>query len=478
MSTQLGSETNPLRVAVIGSGPAAFYAADHLLKQSSPIVQIDMFDRLPTPYGLVRGGVAPDHQKIKSVTRVFEQIAIHPRFRFFGNVEFGKHLCLEHLKQHYHQILYATGAQADRHMNIPGEELRGSHAATEFVAWYNGHPDFRECHFDLSQERVAVIGIGNVAIDVARILCLAPNELARTDIADYALEALIQSRVKEVFLLGRRGPAQAAFTNPEIKELGGLDAADALVLPADAQLDELSRAELEKDADPTIQKKVELVQELAARRPSGKPRQLHIRFLVSPVELIGNQDQQIISMRLAKNLLYRTEAGSIAAKATDEIEEFPVGLAFRSVGYLGIRLPGVPFDDRNGVITNEKGRVIDPVSRQPLVGQYVTGWIKRGPSGVIGTNKPDSVETTNLMLADLANGSTLAPSAIDSFNIEEFVRARQPNLFTFADWQQLDRIEVARGQALGRPRVKFTSVNEMLSALGRALLPEMSGSKD
>jgi ferredoxin/flavodoxin---NADP+ reductase len=289
---------------------------------------------------------------------------------------------------------------------------------------------------------------------------------------------LSKSRVKQVYLLGRRGPAQAAFTNPEIKELGALNAADTMVLPADAQLDELSRAEMAKDADPAILKKVELVQELAARPPSGKPRTLHIRFLVSPVELVGNEDKQIISMRLVKNILFRTDGGSIAAKATDEIEEFPVGLAFRSVGYLGVRLPGVPFDDRNGVIMNEKGRVIDPVTKQPLVGQYATGWIKRGPSGVIGTNKPDSVETANLMLADLANSATLAPSDPESFNIEEFVRTRQPNFFSFADWQRLDRIEVARGLALGRPRVKFTSVNEMLSALERAPLPEISGGKD
>src|SRR3972149_2233869 len=241
--TPPGAETNPLRPPITGSGPAAFYAADHLFKQPGLVAEVDMFDRLPTPFGLVRGGVAPDHQKIKSVTKSYDQIAANPRFRFFGNVEFGKHVTLPDLRQHYHQILYATGAQTDRRMGIPGEDLQGSHPATEFVAWYNGHPDYHDLKFDLSQERVAVVGIGNVGRGVARILCLTPDELAKTDIADYALEALSKSRVKEVYLLGRRGPAQAAFSNPEVKEVGELADADAVVLPEEEGLDELSRAE-------------------------------------------------------------------------------------------------------------------------------------------------------------------------------------------------------------------------------------------
>ena len=465
--TQPGMESNPLRVAIIGSGPAAFYAADHLFKQSRLVVEVDMYDRLPTPFGLVRGGVAPDHQKIKSVTKAFDGIASNPRFRFYGNVEYGVHITLDDLKDHYHQILYATGAQTDRHMGIPGEDLKGSYPATEFVAWYNGHPDFRNCQFDLSVESVAVVGVGNVAIDVARMLCLTPEELADTDTADYAQLALKNSRIKEVYVLGRRGPAQAAFTNPEIKEIGELAGADALVLPEEAQLDELSRAEVEGAKDRTLVKKIELLQELAQRQPTGKARQLTIRFLVSPVELIGDESGRVVKMRLVKNVLYKTDAGTLSPKATDQFEELLVGLVFRSVGYRGVPLPGVPFNDRWGVILNEKGRVIDPGTKQPLIGQYTSGWIKRGPSGVVGTNKPDSVETVMCMLEDLQAGSILNPTQPSGSDAEQLVKQRQPRYFSYADWQKIDQIEIERGKAQGSPRVKFTCVEDMLAALGR-----------
>ena len=464
--TPPGAESNPLRVAVIGSGPAAFYAAEHLLKQTGLTIEIDMFDRLPTPHGLVRAGVAPDHQKIKSVTKVFDQIAAHPRFRFFGNVEFGKHVRHADLTQHYHQILYATGAQSDRRMGIPGEDLRGSHPATEFVAWYNGHPDFRDYHFDLSHERAAVVGVGNVAIDVARILCLTPHELAETDIADHALAALSQSRVKEVYVLGRRGPAQAAFTNLEIKEVGELADADAVTLPEEVELDELSRAALDSSKDRTTQKKVEMLQGYALRKPGGKSRKLIIRFLVSPVELIGDAGQ-ITGMRLVRNVLYQTEAGTLSPKPTDRFEEAPVGLVFRSVGYRGMPLPDVPFNERYGVILNQKGRVIDPDTQQPRLGEYTSGWIKRGPSGVIGTNKPDSVETSSCMLEDMAGGATLQTAHPDAASLEQLVRERQPEYFSYADWLRLNEIEIAKGKERGRPRVKFTRVEDMLAALGR-----------
>ncbi len=465
--TQPGTATNPLRVAIMGSGPAAFYAADYLLKQTNIVVEIDMFDRLPTPFGLVRAGVAPDHQKIKTVTKVFDKIAASPRFRFYGNVEYGKHINLSDLKAHYHQFLFATGAQTDRHMGIPGEDLQGSHPATEFVGWYNGHPDYRDCQFDLSQERVAVVGVGNVAIDVARISCLTRDELAVTDIADYALDALSKSCVKEVYLLGRRGPAQAAFTNPEIKEVGELTDADALVLPEEAQLDELSRTEVESSNDPMLKKKVEILQGYALRKSTGKSRRLYIRFLVSPVELIGDASGKVVKMRLVKNVLYKTEAGTLSPQATDQFEELPVGLVFRSVGYRGVPLPEVPFNDRWGVVLNEKGRVMDPNTHQPLVGEYASGWIKRGPTGVIGTNKPDSVETVTCMLEDLEKGAILNSSQPDAKNVEDLVRTRQPQYFSYGDWLRLDQLEVAKGKAQGRPRIKFTSVEEMLAALGR-----------
>ena len=465
--TKLGTESNPLRVAVIGSGPTAFYATDHLFKQVGLAVEVDMFDRVPTPFGLVRGGVAPDHQKIKTVTKAYTQTAAKPRFRFYGNVEFGRHLKLADLKEHYHAILYASGAQTDRRMGIPGEDLQGSHPATEFVAWYNGHPDYRHLQFDLTPERAAVVGIGNVAIDVARILCRTVDELRTTDIADYALEALSKSHVKEVYLLGRRGPAQAAFTPPEIKEVGEMANADVVVLPEEAQLDLLSQAAVASASDRSVLKNVEILQGYAVRKPTGKSRRLTVRFLVSPVELIGDAAGRVVKMRLVKNRLVASETGSLSAKATDQLEELPVGLVFRSVGYRGVPLPDVPFHEKWGVILNEKGRVIDPESKQPFVGQYTAGWIKRGPSGVIGTNKPDAVETVNCMLEDLAQDKLLLPSQPESRCVEDLVRARQPLFFTFADWLKLDEMEVARGQAQGRPRVKFTSVEEMLAALGR-----------
>ncbi len=463
---QLGTASNPLRVAIIGAGPTGFYTAEHLFKQNL-VIQLDLFDRLPTPFGLVRGGVAPDHQKIKSVTTAFDRIAENPNFRFYGNVEFGSHLTLADLQAHYHQIVFTTGAQTDRSMDIPGEDLIGSHAATEFVAWYNGHPDYRDCQFDLSQERVAVVGIGNVAVDVARILCRTPEELAVTDIADYAFEALKQSRVKEVYLLGRRGPAQAAFTNPEIKELGEMAGADIYVPPEEAELDELSRAELERTQDRLTMKKVDIIKSYAQRPDEARPRQLILRFLVSPVELMGDERGHLKTMRLVKNKLYATEAGTLRPQPTGEYEELPVGLVFRSVGYRGVPLPGVPFHDKWGVILNHKGRVLNPETQQPLLGEYTAGWIKRGPSGVIGTNKPDALETVQCMLEDVAAGQTLQPPQPDPAAAEALIRQRQPHFITYADWQKLNEIEVAKGKASGRPRVKFTCVEDMLAALGR-----------
>jgi ferredoxin--NADP+ reductase len=462
-----GTETQPLRVAIVGAGPTGFYATDQLLKQAGLVAEVDMFDRLPTPYGLVRAGVAPDHQKIKSVTAAFEKVAAHPRFRFFGGVELGTHVTVADLRQHYHQLFYCTGAQTDRRMGIPGEDLAGSHPATEFVAWYNGHPDYRDLPFDLSQERAAVVGVGNVAVDVARILCRTHDELLGTDMADHALEALRKSRIKEVYLLGRRGPAQAAFTNPEIKELGELADADIGVRPEEVALDDLSRAALERDPDRATTKKVEILHGYALRGPSGKMRMLTVRFLVSPVELIGNSAGEVVAMRLVKNTLRATATGTLQPKPTDQFEELPVGLVFRSVGYRGVPLPGVPFNESWAVILNEKGRVLDPGTKQPLVGEYTGGWIKRGPTGVIGTNKPDAAETVACMVEDLAQGLTLHPAAPSAEAAERLIRERQPRFLSFQDWLRLNELEMGRGRAVGRPRVKFTRVEEMLQALGR-----------
>lgn len=463
----LGSPGRPLRVAIVGAGPTGFYAADHLFGQPDLAVEIDMFDRLPTPFGLVRGGVAPDHQKIKTVTAIFDRIAAHPGFRFFGHVELGSDLGVEDLRAHYHQVFYATGAQTDRRMGIPGEDLKGSHPATEFVAWYNGHLDYRDREFDLSVERVAIVGVGNVAIDVARILCRTPEELATTDIADHALAALRRSRIREVYLLGRRGPAQAAFTNPEIAELGELAGADIVVHPDEAKLDDLTHAALEQTPDRATAKKIEILQSYAERQPSGKPRILIVRFLVSPVELRGDDAGKVVAIRLVRNELYATPAGTLQPRAIDQYEDLPVGLVFRSVGYHGTPLPGVPFNDSWGVILNENGRVLDPETHQPRLGEYTGGWIKRGPSGVMGTNKPDALETVECMMEDLEAGRTLAPEAEDAEAAEQTIRQRQPLYFSYEDWRKLNELEVARGQAVGRPRVKFTRIDDMLAALGR-----------
>ena len=338
------------------------------------------------------------------MTRSFAQTAEDERFRFFGNVEFGRDITMDDVRAFYHQVLFATGAQTDKHMGIPGEELRNSHPATSFVAWYNGHPDFAGLTFDLSQERVAIVGVGNVAIDVARILSLSPGELAATDMADYAIEALSRSRVREVFLLGRRGPAQAAFTNPEIKELGELEQAAVRISKAEAELDPISREVVANSSDRALIRKVEMLQAYAGLPETDKPRKLTLRFLVSPLELLDDGKGAVRAIRLARNRLSPTPTGTIVAEPTGEEEELAVGMVFRSVGYRGVPLPGVPFQDRWGVILNQRGRVLDPANDTPIAGEYVTGWIKRGPTGVIGTNKPDSAETVGCMLADADAG--------------------------------------------------------------------------
>jgi ferredoxin--NADP+ reductase len=461
--SEVGTEARPLRVAIVGAGPAGFYVAEHLFKQKNIVVEIDMFDRLPTPYGLVRAGVAPDHQKIKSVTKVFERAAMKPGFRFFGYVELGKDIEVADLQRHYHQIVYTTGAQTDRHLNIPGIDLGGSFAATEFVAWYNGHPDYHDCQYDLSQERVAVIGVGNVAVDVARILCRTTDELATTDIADHALEALSRSRVKDVFMLGRRGPAQGAFTSPEVKELGELPGADIVVLPEEAELDALSKAAM-ADADRGTMRKVELIQEFAMKEPAGKARRLHIRFLVSPTELIAGDDGNVKTMRLVHNELYATEAGTLRPRPIEKYEELSVGLVFRSIGYRGVPLPGVPFNENWSVILNAGGRVLDEETQKPRKGEYTSGWIKRGPTGVIGTNKPDAAETVDHMLQDVASAQYLDPQETSPDAVQKLICERQPEYFSFEDWQYLNALELAQGEAQGRPRVKFTTVEEMIAA--------------
>ncbi|MGB1049091.1 MAG: FAD-dependent oxidoreductase [Rhodothermales bacterium] len=460
MST-LGTEAHPWRIAIIGAGPAGFYAAEHFFKQEGLHVQVDVFDRLPTPYGLVRAGVAPDHEKIKNVTRVFERIASNPSFRFFGNVDYGTHISLDQLEDCYHQVYFSTGAQVDRQLGIPGEDLNRSHSATEFVAWYNGHPDFRNLEFDLSQERVAIVGVGNVAIDVARILCKTVDELKTTDIADHALDALARSNVKEVILMGRRGPAQAAFTLKEIKEMGELEDASSVTLPEEMALDQHSAQALEDHPDRMTSKKLEVLNSFLDDSKQGVSRTCHVRFLVSPLELMDDGSGAVGGMKVGRNRLEPSSSGRLSARSTGETFEWPVGLVFRSVGYRGVALPDIPFREDWGVVWNEKGRVTNE-SGDVMPGVYVGGWIKRGPTGVIGTNKPDAVETVQCMIEDLENGVHFNPSNED---VAAFVHERQPDVFSYEDWLALNEIETARGEAAGRPRVKFTTIPEMIEAI-------------
>ncbi len=447
----------PLRVAVVGSGPAGFYAAGHLL-DSGLEVEVDLLERLPTPWGLVRLGVAPDHPKIKAVSKAFEKIAAQPGFRFLGGVEVGRDLTQEDLVRLYDAVVYAVGAQSDRRMGIPGEDLPGSWAATELVAWYNGHPDFQDLAFDLSGERAVVVGAGNVALDVVRMLALSEQELRPTDTTDAAVEAILGSGLREIVMLARRGPAQAAFTTPELKELGELAEADVIVDPADLELDPVSEAALEHDTN--ARRNVEVLREYAARKPEGKRRAIVLRFAVSPVAILG--EERVEGIEIVRNRLVADDAGRVSAVATDEHETIPCGIVFRSVGYLGVELPGIPFDQRRAVIPNDRGRVTG------VPGLYCTGWIKRGPSGVIGTNKKDATETIDFLLEDaqagrLRRGDAVATAAA----VDELLAARGVEPVTYAGWEAIDRAERTAGEPHGRPRVKLATWDELRAAARR-----------
>jgi ferredoxin--NADP+ reductase len=458
----LGTAENPLRVAIVGSGPAGFYAAEALFADAERTVEVDMFDRLPTPFGLVRAGVAPDHPKIKNVIRRYEKTAATEGFRFFGNVEIGRELTVADLERRYNAVVYAYGTATDRKLGIPGEDLPGSHPATAFVNWYNAHPDFADHTFDLSARRAVVIGNGNVAADVARMLALPRAELDTTDTADHAIEALSESGIEEIVVLGRRGPAQAAFTNPEVRELGELTDADIVIDPAEMELDEASREYVESDeCEPTNRRNVEIFTEFSTRDPEGKPKRLVMRFCCSPVEIRG--EGRVESVVVGRNELYRDESGAIRARDTGEREEIECGLVLRSIGYKGVGLEGVPFDNGRGLIPNEAGRVIDAETGEQVPGHYAVGWIKRGPSGVIGTNKKDAQETVDSLLADLDAGRVPERAPAEP-PIEEVLAERAGDHVTYLGWQAIDRAEVSAGEPHGRPRIKFCRVAEMVEA--------------
>jgi len=459
----LGSKDRPLLVAIVGSGPAGFYAADALLRQKDLTVHIDLYDRLPTPYGLVRFGVAPDHQKIKAVIRVYERIAASRHLRFFGNVNVGSDLSVQELRKHYDQIVYAVGCETDRRLGIPGEDLQGSHTATEFVAWYNSHPDYLERSFDLSGKCAAVVGIGNVAMDVTRILAKDQDELVHTDIAGYALELLRKSQVEKVVILARRGPKQAAFSLNEIKEIGSLKGVDLVVDPKEVELDEASKATRGEEG----RQKVEYLVEKSKAGEGSQGRKVRLRFCVSPVEILG-ENGRVTALKIERNELYPDERGDIRSRGMGQYEVLPVGLIFRSIGYHGVPLPGVPFDEKRGIICNQEGRVTDSVSGQIVPNEYAVGWAKRGPTGLIGTNKSDSAATVAKMLEDIEGKSLKVDLEKRPEAVDRMLAGKKLKVVTFEDWKLLDRQEVEAGKRLGKVREKLLTVSAMLEVIEKS----------
>ena len=444
------------RVAIVGAGPAGAYAAGQL-RASRARPDVDLYERLPTPWGLLRGGVAPDHQEIKALANTFASEVIDRGCRFFGGVEVGTDIGHTDLMRHYDAVVYAVGARSDKSLGIPGEDLPGSLPATDFVGWYNGHPDRRDLEPDLSARRAVIIGNGNVAADVARILTRSVDELARTDLADHALEALRSSAIEEVVVIGRRGPAQAAFTSAELRELGHMDGVDLRVAPEGAELDPVSVEWLEQEGTFTARRNVKLLREFAARPPAeGATRRIVLRFLRSPVAIHGTD--RVEAVEIARNELYRDEGGAIRARTTGDTETIECGLALRSVGYRAVPLPDVPFDERNFVLPNERGRVLDPQTGAVVPGVYAVGWIKRGPTGILGTNKRDAEETVAALLEDIDRLPEPPEPGTDP---------ALPDAVSFDGWRAIDGAETAAGAAQQRPRVKLTTVEELRAAASR-----------
>lgn len=448
----------PYHVAVVGAGPSGYFAAASLLKSGSADenrdVRVDMLEMLPTPWGLVRSGVAPDHPKIKSISAQFDKTSLDPRFRFFGNIVVGEHVHPAELAERYDAVVYATGAQSDRALGIPGEDLPGSVAAVDFVGWYNAHPHFEAMAPDVSGGRAVVVGNGNVAIDVARILVSDPDLLAQTDIADHALDSLQARGVEEVLIIGRRGPLQAPFTTLELRELGDLEAlgdVDVVVDPADFA--DITDEDLEA-AGKTVRNNVKVLRGYADKAPKGARRRIVFRFRTSPIEIKG--DGRVESIVLGRNELIRDADGRVSAKDTGEREEVPAQLVVRAVGYRGIPTPGLPFDERSGTIPHVDGRI------EGSRNEYVVGWIKRGPTGVIGSNKKDSADTVETLLSDL-RATEPGDVAVDHLDqVRSWLLERQPKLVTIEHWKLIDEHERTAGAGSGRPRVKLTNVADLL----------------
>ena len=449
-----------LRLAIVGAGPAGIYAADILLKHERPFeVSIDLFDRLPAPYGLVRYGVAPDHPRIKNIINALREILDRGDIRIFGNVEFGSDITLDDLQRHYHAVIFATGAERDADLDLPGMELPGAFGAAEFVSWYDGHPD-RDRQWPLTAESVAVIGNGNVALDVARMLAKHPDDLASTEIPENVEAVLRASPATDVHVFGRRGPMQVKFTPLELRELGEMRDVDIILNEADFDYDDAARAAISSNKQVLVIDRI--FTKLRAAGPSGASRRLHLHFWSKPLELVAGPDGTVAAIRVE-----RTESDGIGgARGTGEIREIPVQAVYRAVGYFGSPLPGVPFDARRGIIPNHEGRVMrtDPTSpdqaNEVLPGVYATGWIKRGPIGLIGSTKSDAMETISHLVRDQANW--WSPTAPEEDEIPALLASRNVLWTDLAGWQRLDRHELALGEASGRERVKVVPREEML----------------
>lgn len=454
--SSLGSETNPLRVAIVGSGPSGFYATEALIK-SDLVVEVDLIERLPAPFGLVRNGVAPDHPKLKQAIEVYKKIAQSPKFNFVGNVTVGKDIQAEELQQTHHAVIFTYGAETDRKLGIPGEDLQGSYTATEFVGWYNGHPDYRDRTFDLSHETVVVIGQGNVAADVSRILAKSVDELKHTDISQHALEVLAESKIKKIYIVGRRGPAQAKFASKELKEFLEIENCRAYIDPAELQLNEISQQELAEKEGRGAKKNVEIFQKFADSEGIDRPRICTSTFLKSPIRLEGNGQLEKVVLEINE---LAGEPFKQSAKGTGETMEIDCGILFRSIGYNGVPIPGVPFYERWGTIPNKEGRITTEQDGDVVTGIYTAGWIKRGPSGIIGTNRACAVETVHSLLEDVEKFDVTKPGREGLYKILDSNGVQYIN---YSQWEIIDAAEIAAGEPKGKPREKFTRRDEMLA---------------
>ena len=465
-SIALGSAERPVRVAIVGSGPSGFFAAGFLLGHKDLVFEVDLFDRLPSPYGLLRNGVAPDHQQIKRIERVYRKTAAKFGFRFFGNVKIGDDIPVETLAKHYDQVVYAVGNESSRRLNIPGIDLQNSDSATAFVGWYNGHPDFVDRGYDLEHTTsVVVVGVGNVSMDVVRILAHDPDDLASTDIAEPALAVLRKSNVREIWVLGRRGPAQAAYTPHEIQELIKLPGADVVVRPEEVKLDPLSAAWLAENPDLNVSKNVEAVHKQAAVGEGSRPTKIRLRLLTSPVEVMGDEGR-VAAVRIEKNELYLNDRGQLRPRGTGQHEQVDAQLVLRAVGYRGIPIEGLPFDTDLGIIPNQGGRVCQSASSDAILPHtYVVGWAKRGPTGLVGTNRGDAKDTVEKMIEDLQGRMVTDDPNKTTRAAAEMVARHQTAFVSFEDWAHLDQLEIERGQAMGKVRDKFIRVEDMLEAL-------------